>query len=44
MTTILILVLLAGLGYFVYLKRAKILSWFKSHDVTINDKDSDSAD
>jgi len=42
MTTLLVLTVLA-LVVFVYLKRAKILSYFKSHDVTLNDRDDDSA-
>lgn len=43
MTTLLVLTVLA-LAVLIYLKRAKILSYFKSHDVTLNDRDDDAAD
>lgn len=43
MTTLLILAVLVG-AVLVYLKRAKIVSYLKSHRVSVNDRDSDAAE
>jgi hypothetical protein len=43
MTTLFVLAILAGVAL-VYLKRAKIVSYLKSHSVTLKDNDSDAAE